>query len=189
MIASKQINIKRVAQWIEPFAVVANLLFTYLYIQQSPWCFLFGILGPLLLMLPLFQTRLFAEVGLQCIYILLAVFGLFRISDNWQVVNFANDSHLLLVFIGIFFSVITGLVLKRISKASVPFVDSATTVFSIIATVLMMIPVHEAWLYFICINFVSIIMYAYRKLFFGAMMFFIYLIMSIDAYFTFGIFS
>lgn len=142
-----------------------------------------------MLILPLYQTRLFAEVGLQVIYIILAAFGLFNISDQWEVVDFTNGSHLLLLCIGIFFSLIVGIVLKKTSSASVPFVDSATTVFSIIATVLMMIPVHEAWLYFICINFVSIIMYAYRKLLFGAIMFFIYLIMSIDAYFTFGIFS
>lgn len=157
--------------------------------RQSSWCFLFGIIGPLLLAVPLTQAKLYAEVGLQFIYVALAIFGLMHISDHWVLQDFTEGSHFILLIIGAIATLIMGLVLRKKTTASLPFVDSATTVFSIIATVLMMIPVHEAWLYFMCINFVSVIMYASRKLFFGAIMFFIYLLLSIDAYFLFEIFS
>lgn len=89
----------------------------------------------------------------------------------------------MLIAFGFLITFLSGYFFKKYSTAQLPYVDSFTTVFAIVATALMMIPVHEAWLYFIAINSVSIFMYTQRKLFIGAIMFAVYLLLSIKGYF------
>lgn len=91
--------------------------------------------------------------------------------------------HSLLIITGLLITLLCGYLLKKYSTAQLPYIDSFTTVFAIVATALMMIPVHEAWLYFIAINSVSIFMYVQRKLYLGAIMFAVYLLLSIKGYF------
>ncbi|MEZ4798529.1 MAG: hypothetical protein R2809_01885 [Flavobacteriales bacterium] len=53
----------------------------------------------------------------------------------------------------------------------------------------MMYLIREVFIYLMIINFVSIIMYTNRRLFWGALMFVIYFTMSVDGYFQIGIFT
>ncbi len=170
-------------QILELFAVVFNLLFTLLYQDQNWWCFVFGIIGPALLAMVLYKKSLFAETFLQFIYIGLAIYGWLHISGTWQIISISLKEHTMLIASGFLVTLLCGFLLKKYSTAQLPYIDSFTTVFAIVATALMMIPVHEAWLYFIAINSVSIFMYMQRKLFIGAIMFAVYLLLSIKGYF------
>jgi nicotinamide mononucleotide transporter len=170
-------------QILELFAVVFNLLFTLLYQYQSWWCFVFGIVGPALLAIVLYKKSLFAETFLQFIYIALAIYGWLHISGTWEAINMRPKEHSVLIVSGFLLTFLSGFLLKKYTTAQLPYTDSFTTVFAIIATALMMLPIHEAWLYFIVINTVSIFMYIQKKLFLGAIMFAVYLLLSIKGYF------
>lgn len=171
------------AQVLELFAVVFNLLFTFLYQYQNWWCFVFGIIGPALLAIVLYRKSLFAETFLQFIYTGLAIYGWLHISGSWEAVNITPKAHMVLILSGLLMTLLSGFLMKKYSAAQLPYIDSFTTVFAIIASALMMIPVNEAWLYFIAINSVSIFMYAQRRLYLGAIMFVVYLLLSIKGYF------
>jgi nicotinamide mononucleotide transporter len=170
-------------QILELIAVVFNLLFTFLYQYQNWWCFVFGIIGPALLAIVLYRKSLFAETFLQFIYIGLAIYGWLHISGTWEAIGMTPKEHTVLIVLGFLMTFLSGYLLKKYSNAQLPYIDSFTTVFAIIVTALMMIPVHEAWLYFIAINSVSIFMYAQRRLYLGAIMFAVYLLLSIKGYF------
>lgn len=170
-------------QILELFAIVFNLLFTFLYQYQTWWCFVFGIIGPALLAIVLFKKSLFAETFLQVVYIVLAIYGWLHISNTWTLKSISISQHALLIGTGGLLTIMSGYFLKKKTNAQLPYIDSFTTVYAIIATALMMIPIHEAWLYFIVINSVSIFMYASKKLYLGALMFAVYLFLSIKGYF------
>lgn len=174
---------------LEVLAVVFNLLFTWLYLKNSDWCFLFGILGPICLGILCSRKMLFAEVGLQLIYIASAVFGFLQIGGSWNPITLELQHHLISVGLGFVVVLGLGIILQKKTKAVLPFVDSFTTVFGVIATIMMMFFIREAFLYFIVINFVSIIMYSLRKMYLGAFMFLVYLLMSIDGFFQLDWFS
>ncbi len=53
-----------------------------------------------------------------------------------------------------------GLVLMAI-KGTLPFVDSATTVFSVIAVIMLNKRLTEQWLYWIMVDVLSVVMWAY----------------------------
>jgi len=55
---------------------------------------------------------------------------------------------------------IYGLILTLI-KGRLPFIDSATTVFSVIATIMLNKRLTEQWFYWIIVDVLSIIMWAY----------------------------
>lgn len=178
-----------ISRVVEALAVIFNLLFTWLYLIESPWCFLFGVLGPLLLIVLCYQRKLYADSFLQLAYIGFAIFGYLQVAAGWQTLQLPQSNHWTLILLGLIAMLVAGKWLSAKTDAKYPYLDSFTTAFALIATFLMMIPVKEAWLYFIVINCTSLYMYARRKLFFGAFMFFIYLLMSIDGYFNLNWFS
>lgn len=167
----------------EVIAVVFNLLFTFLYLHSNPWCYFFGIAGPLLFLWLCYSKKLYAEMVLQIVYTLLAVYGLLSLSANWQREEWTPTTHLLLIGSGVAAIILGGRGLKRYTDAKLPFLDSTTTVFGIIGTWVMMNYVHANWLYFIGVNALSIVLYARRGMWVGAGMFVIYLLMAIDGYF------
>lgn len=180
---------KIIDQTTEIIAVICNLLFTFLYIQSSRWAFFFGIIGPILLGIVLWKKKLLAETALQVAYVSLAIWGFFQISPQWEKIEISASNHFLFILLGFVIVLISGRCLSQWTKADLPYLDSFTTIFALIATFLMMLPSHQAWLYWIIINATSVGLYFYKRMYFGTVMFFIYLCMSIDAYFQMGYFS
>ncbi|MBX7051190.1 MAG: nicotinamide riboside transporter PnuC [Flavobacteriales bacterium] len=173
---------------LEILAVAFNLLYTILYLNGSIWCYFFGVLGPLLLAILCFRNKLYAEPVLQLFYIGFAIYGWFAGSGEWIIVHWSVQQHLPYLFSSILIAMVAGYILKKRTDAKLPFADSVVTTFGITGTWLMVNYVHENWLYFIMINSLSVIIYVRRRLFIGAAMFMLYLLMSIDGYFALKMF-
>jgi nicotinamide mononucleotide transporter len=91
-----------------------------------------------------------------------------------------------LILISAILSFAFGYFLQKKTDAQRPYLDSAIAVYAVAATWLMVNFVPENWLYFIIINAASIVLYSLRGLYFGTLMFVVYLLMSIDGYFELG---
>jgi nicotinamide mononucleotide transporter len=85
---------------------------------------------------------------------------------------------------GILLSLTAGYGLKKYSDAALPWLDSFTTVFSIIATALMVSLFPENWLYWIAIDAVSVYLYLKRGLKITALLFVFYTLLAINGYLT-----
>ncbi len=173
---------------IELTTVVLNLLFTILYLNGNPWCYLFGILGPMAFIILCYRNKLYAEPILQLCYIVFAIYGWMNLSEQWQIVHWSSSRHIPFLISGMVISLTSGFLLQKFTQAKLPYVDSVITVFGIVATWMMVNYVHENWLYFMFINALSIYVYLKRKIFFGAALFVLYLLMSVDGYFELKIF-
>jgi nicotinamide mononucleotide transporter len=173
---------------LEITAVVFNLLYTVLYLNGNEWCFLFGIIGPVLLACLCLRNRLYAEPLLQSCYVVFAIYGWMNASDVWTIIHWSWKQQLPLILVSALLSVLAGFLLSKYTAAKLPYPDSVVTIFGIAGTWLMVNYVHENWLYFIMINLISIFIYTKRKLFVGAAMYVLYLIMAIDGFFELKIF-
>jgi nicotinamide mononucleotide transporter len=175
---------------LEILAVTSNLLFTFLYLRGVKECFVFGLLGPMLLGILCFRRKLYAETFLQIIYVLSTIIGLINFSNSgFSAREFSGINHLILISSGVIIVFISGYFLKKNTDAQLPYIDSVTTVYGIIGTILMMFFIHENWLYFIFINAISIFMYFKRRMVLSSLMYLLYLVMSLDGYFYIGIFT
>lgn len=94
----------------------------------------------------------------------------------------AWTGHLLLISGGLLISFILGRLLQRYTQAALAYTDSFTTVFSILATFMMVFtdPVH--WLYWIVIDATGIYLYYQRGLYASAALFAVYTALAINGF-------
>jgi len=171
---------------LEALAILLNLGFTFLYIQQSEFAFILGILGPLLLGILSYQRQLFADVLLQIFYILITLFGWLHLGGNWSSMDVSFSTHLLSIGLALLIGFGIGKWLQKKTHAALPFLDSAITTLSVWATMLMMMGCHENWIYFMIINSACIFLFIKRKLYGISLLYFLYLLLAVEGYFQFG---
>jgi nicotinamide mononucleotide transporter len=174
---------KNFLKWIEPLAVVSSLLYTVLLTYGNVWCWLFALFSALFYGFICWQKRLLAESVLQSFYLAMAIYGYL----NWGAgladapAPLASSTHVLIILGGVAFTALSGFFLKASNlNAAKPYVDSFTTVFSILATWLMVQLYPTNWAYWIIIDAVSIYLYFSRKLYLTAGLFFLYTLLSIN---------
>ncbi|MBI1286672.1 MAG: nicotinamide riboside transporter PnuC [Flavobacteriales bacterium] len=168
---------------VEAVAVIASFLYTFLYIKESAWCWPFAFIGSALFTYLCYARRILAESFLQFFYVLMAVYGYMTMGNQWQANVWSWQSHLIWIAIGTVGMFISAFLLKRFTTAQMPLEDSFTTVFSLIATWIMVNYVHENYLYWIVIDLVSVHLYWKRKLYFGSALFVAYTILVTAGYF------
>jgi nicotinamide mononucleotide transporter len=172
-------NVILILEWL---AVLFNLGFTILFQMGNSWSFLLGVVGPLLLALLSWQRKLFADVLLQFTYCGLAIYGYFQFVQA-PAFHESKELH----GMGISGSLVIGLVLgyyfKSKTTAALPYLDSLITSFSLWATAILMSGLESAWLYFIFINLISVVLFYKRKLNIIALLFLIYTFLALQGYF------
>jgi len=178
--------VNRLVSWkfLEAFSVLGQLLYTWLYIQESQYCWYFAIPSSLGFAILCFRSKIFAESLLHVFYIGMAIFGLMSVNESeWYKEPFGPDLHLLILLFSGLVTFGLGRFLGRRLSGSMPFLDAFTTVFSLAATWLMVNYIHENWLYWIVIDAASVYLYAKRGMSLAAGMFFVYFIMAVVGYF------
>ncbi len=166
---------------LEALGVISGLLYTWLLIEGMEICWLFALISSGIYLYLCFQKRIYAESLLQVFYLFTAVYGWMHWNETNGIVgsNLSLPLHGLVILSGFGMVVITGFLLKRLTDAATPYVDSFTTVFSVFATLLMINLIPENWLYWIVIDAVSIYLYLKRKLYLTAGLFGLYTLLAI----------
>jgi len=174
---------------LESIAVLFSILYVTLVARENIWCWAAAIISVSLYIFICYEAKLYAETGLQFFYLIMSIIGFFfwKESSNKKRLNIKELSigdHSLILFIGIVFTLILGYILTIYTQAKLPLLDSFTTVFSIIATLMVIKKILENWLYFIAIDLVSIYLYNSRDLQQTAMLFMLYTIIACIGYYN-----
>lgn len=174
------------AEWL---AVFLSLCFTYFLGEEYRWSWWLGGSASLIYIFLVARKKLFAETALHLFYIIMAIMG----YRNWGVASedmlglrVDGIQHVFVVVSGLVLSVLTGAALKKFSSAKTPLLDATTTVFSILATLMMVAYVRENWLYWIIIDLASIGLYAGRRMWPTAILFLLYSLLALNAYLSWG---
>lgn len=173
--------------WLEWFAFITSLLYTWLAAKENSWCWLFGGLGAAATGILCLQALLYSEVILQVYYIAMAIYGWIhwtRLGAGTikPVLRMKFSLHLKILIFGSIGMFALGAFWK-IWGAALPFMDAGTTSFSILATWLIARKYLENWIYFIVIDAVSIFLYASREMYLLAFLFVIYTFLATYGYF------
>ena len=172
---------------IEFLAVSFSIIYVILAANGNTWCWLAAIISVSLYVYICYNAKLYAETILQVFYLLMAFWGYF----SWKSMNTKNtiqeitlSSHILFICFGVVFTFISGYLFSIYSDAKMPLVDSFTTIFSLIATYMVVKRILSTWLYFIVIDIVSIYLYYSRDLYFSSILFIIYSIIAVIGYYN-----
>ena len=177
------------SSWLEVIAMLTGILGVWLTMKQNPLCFPVGIINVSLYAWLFFSPgiRLYADALLQCIYILLLIYGWYK----WTIKE--KSSALLpirigrrnsmqagaLVFAG---TIVLAFFLQTQTDASYPWLDSALTCFSLAAQWMIARKMIENWIVWIVVDIVYLPLYIIKGLPLTALLYFIFLLLAIRGY-------
>lgn len=170
---------------LEVFGFATGILCVWWTVRKNVWNFPMGMLNSALLGLLFFHSRLFADAGLQLVFIVLAAMGWWQwaqtstasvknelpvqklsVVQRWQVVG------ILLFCIAVLYQGLIWL------KGDVPFFDAAITAMSIVAQVLLNRRYVENWSVWVAVDMVSIPVYIYKELYLIALLYVVFLALA-----------
>ncbi|MDA9325541.1 nicotinamide riboside transporter PnuC [Flavobacteriales bacterium] len=169
----------------ETLAVLFSVVYVVLAAKESIWCWAAALISVSIYIYICFQAQLYAETGLQVFYFIMAIYGYFSWSKNnslLRINELAIRHHILIMILGSLLTFLLGFYLSAYTDAQLPIVDSFTTVFSIIATYMVVKKILSNWLYFMIIDAISIYLYFSRDLHLTALLFIVYSIIAIIGY-------
>lgn len=170
---------------VEGIAVLSGIAYIGLATRENILCWYAAMLGNILFITIFLDAALYTKVPLRAYYLVMAFYGLYE----WQKGGKSSRPipirtlHPLYHAVGIASCAIAGLGLAYIlalqTDASMPYLDSLTTVFSLFTTWMVARKYLENWIYWIVIDGASIYLYASQELFQTAFLYLIFTSMAV----------
>lgn len=170
---------------LEITAAVFGAVAVYLAARESIWNWPIAIVNVALYTIVFFQSRLYADMGLQVVYLVLSVYGWY----NWlhggtqqTTLHVSRASPRLLLGLIALIAVASyalGATLAARTNAALPYLDSALTVASLAAQWLMTRKILENWLLWIAVDIVYVPMFLSRGLHATAALYAVFLVLAV----------
>jgi nicotinamide mononucleotide transporter len=171
---------------IESIAVLFSILYVILAVKENIWCWGAALISVSLYIYICFSAQLYPETGLQVFYFIMAIIGyyMWNKENKEEIKEWSEIKHLLIILSGAILTFFMGFYFSTYTNSQMPIIDSFTTVFSIIATYMVIKKVLGNWLYWIVIDAVSVYLYFNRDLHLTSLLFIAYTIIAIFGYFS-----
>jgi nicotinamide mononucleotide transporter len=167
--------------WTEVFGTLTGLWCVWLYGRESMWAWPIGIVNALLFMVMFFAARLYSDVVLQIIFLLLSVHGWYEWLRGGPArtelsISSAMPLEHLLVLGGVTVVVAmgAGTWFARATDAALPYWDAVILALSLTAQWLLNRKQLETWLVWMLVDIIAVGVYAYRGLLLTAVLYAIF---------------
>jgi nicotinamide mononucleotide transporter len=173
---------------IEIVAAVFGVISVFLSVRQNIWSWPTAIVNVGLYIMVFYNSKLYADTGLQVIYVVLNAYGWYhwlyggKNRTELPVSRTSARLWLLLVALGATGTALIGTLLSQKTDAALPYIDAATTSTSLVAQWMMTRKLVENWIIWVAVDVVYIGMYIYKSLFVTAVLYLIFLILSAMGY-------
>jgi nicotinamide mononucleotide transporter len=162
---------------IEVAGFVTGALCVWLVARQNPWNWPIGIANNIAFLVLFWGSGLYADSGLQIVYMALAVYGWWawvRGGDQHSALHVSRTTTPQWVWLAVAGVLGTGLlhwVLVTFTESTVPFWDAVTTVLSLLATWGQARKKVECWWLWIAADVIYVPLYAYKELYLTAVLY------------------
>ena len=169
----------------EMAAVLFGIVAVYLTVRENVWCWPTGLVNVGLSILVFWQARLYADMGLQVVYVLLCLYGWYHWLHGGAekgvlaVARTPRAALPLLAGLGLLGAGLLGLGLARFTDASLPFWDSSTTAFSLVAQYMQTRKWLGNWLVWIAVDLVYLGIYVYKSLYWMTGLYAVFLVLAV----------
>lgn len=168
----------------ETLGFVTGAVCVWLTVKQHIWSWPIGIANSAFFLALFFGARLFADMGLQVIYIVLGFLGWYwwlRGGDNQTTLRVSHATPTTLLALGLLGAVATAgltVFLRSIGDAA-PFLDALTTVLSLVAQYMLTRKLIENWYVWITADIIYIGLYSSRGLYLTAALYALFLALCV----------
>lgn len=165
----------------EVTGVVFGVLGVSLTVRENVWCWPVGIANVSLFIVVFYRSRLYADMGLQVVYVVLCAYGWWAWlhggdrSAALPVARTPRGALGALTLLGALVAFGLGLALKSATRAALPFLDSGLTSASLVAQYMTTRKWLENWAVWIAADAIYVGMYVYKQLYLTALLYAVFL--------------
>ena len=173
---------------IEVIGVLTGLACVWLAVRQSVWTWPITIVSASLFLVLFLESRLYANVGLQCFFIALAIYGWHEWSRGGDegsgvlVSRVTGKTALVLLLIVIVGTAILATILDSSTDAAAPFLDSLATVMSLAAQWMLAKKILETWFVWIVADVVFVGLFVSTELYPTGALYVVFIGMCVAGY-------
>lgn len=173
--------------FIEWVGFATGLLYLICIANKKVIGWVFGVISAIIYTYLSYDAAIYNEAFLQFFYIIMGFYGWFlwrkaSAQPNSFIVRWSLRKHLVIILFGIFLTILLGYLLDNYTNDPIPYLDSFSTVFSLLATFMDTKRVLDNWLYWIIIDTGLIFLYGLRGFHLTGLLYLIYTIIAIFAY-------
>lgn len=171
---------------VEWIAVASSVIYVILAAQKQILCWFFAFISSALYVYLCFSAQLYLESILQLFYVVMAVVGfvIWNRPTKTEIIKWKVSYHIVNMLVSAGFTFLLGYLFSVYTDQANPYIDAATTVFSLAATFMVTQRVLENWIYWIVIDAVSVYLFYTRELHLTAVLFLIFTVLAIVGYFS-----
>ncbi len=170
-------------EWI---AVLTGVAYVILAAFRSNWCWSFAIVSSSIYVYLCIIGQLYIESVLQLFYVVMGIVGWIawtrdndQHSEEKELSFWSIKSHILNIGLSGIGALVLGFSFASFTNQANPYADAFTTIFSLVATFMVIQKVVENWIYWIVIDIVSIFLYHQRGYSLSAVLYFVFTILAI----------
>jgi nicotinamide mononucleotide transporter len=178
---------------VELLGAILGLLYIFFSIRQNILTWPTGLLTSLIYTYVFFVSGFYADMGLQVYYVVISIYGWHHwlkgsknktAAENEKLPVKRSSKRLILKLIvtTILIFILLLFVLLKFTDSDVPFMDSMTTAFSVVATWILARKYIEHWLIWIFVDAFSAGLYMYKNLWPTVILFLVYTFMAYLGY-------
>ncbi len=170
---------------IELTAALFGVASVYLSARQNVWNWPLGIINVTLYIFVFYEAKLYADMGLQAVYIVLAAYGWWHWlhgganRGTLRVSRVPRRDVMLLALAFVAGAAALSTLLARATDASLPLADSALTAASLVAQYMMTRKYVECWLVWIVADTAYVAMFIYKSLWPTAGLYLLFTILAV----------
>lgn len=170
--------------WAELLGFATGLVSVVLVVRRHIANWPVGIANVILLMVAFWTTGLYADAGLQIVYVVLGVYGWWQWRPGGDQVSAgvrrtSRTEWVRLVITGIVVALVLWRLLTAVSHSTVPAADATTTALSLLATYGQCRKLLESWWLWIAADLVYIPLYAVKHLYLTTLLYAVFLTLCV----------
>jgi nicotinamide mononucleotide transporter len=149
--------------FLDLFGLVTAVICVYMIVKENDWNWPVGIINSIVLLVVFLRSSLYAQVGLQALYVIEGFFGWYKWLQRDKVTmkkvikinKITGESIAIFALIEIAGVIGLTYIFKSTSDPA-PFLDSLITVSSIVAELMLCWKLYESWIIYLLTDLVSI---------------------------------
>lgn len=171
---------------LEIAGVATGIVAVWLTTREKVWCWPIGIVSVALFVVVFFRARLYGAMGLQVVYIGLAVYGWYAWVKGGQgdgplrVSRATRRTLVVASLLGAIGAALLGVWLALRTDEALPVTDAATTSFSLVAQWMQTRKLIENWWVWLAADLVYVVMYLSQGLVWTALLYAVYVALAVS---------
>ncbi|MCB0615621.1 MAG: nicotinamide mononucleotide transporter, partial [Phaeodactylibacter sp.] len=177
--------------WVDWVVTITAILYVVLAAREQAWCWFWGMISCSLWAYASYVFYdLYLDALLQLFYVVMAGVGLYewkyggRQSEPLPISRLSWRQHGYFLLGGTAASLLFGYFFDEYSPAAATYWDAFTTIFSIIATLILVRKVLDNWIYWVVVDAIYVGLYASRGAYLFALLMIVYTIIAAFAFFS-----